>query len=119
MRIKQTELGIEYRVWVPCTAVSDKVDEHVQEMVAHAGGMSETSVTGVWLDGEGATVQEDVHLLSFISPSPAMSVLLRDLAVTLLEEGQEAVLISHGESCFLLTAEVEEANKNINFNWRK
>ena len=118
MKVTQTELGVEYKIWIPCEAVSDTVDAHVQQIIAITGGMTEIPVTGVWLDAEGETIQEDVHLISFITPDPAVSVMLRSLATTLLEEGQEAVLVSHGSRCFLLTGEVEEANKNIKFAWR-
>jgi len=77
MKVTQTELGVEYKIWIPCEAVSDAVDDHVQQIVAITGGMTEIPVTGVWLNADGDTVQEDVHLISFITPDPAVSVMLR------------------------------------------
>jgi len=117
MRLMQTELGEEYKIWIPCNAVSDGVDEIIQEILALTGGMSEASVTGVWVSGENL-IQEDVHLLSFITRSPEVLVKIREIAKVLLEEGQEAVLMQVDGRGFLLKGEIEEANQNIKFTWR-
>jgi hypothetical protein len=117
MRLMQTEIGEEYKIWIPCTAVSDRVDEFIQELLIIAGGMSSTPVTGVWVSGENV-IQEEVHLLSFITRSPEVLVKIREIAKVLLEEGQEAVLMQVDGKGYLLKGEVEQANKNIKFTWR-
>lgn len=126
MLIKAEILGSEHKIWIPCDAVSDEVDAKVSEIISRTGGMTETPVTGIWVDAEGDTVQEDVHLLSFISSSTtagnsdeSISSMVVDLARILLEEGQEAVLVSDGGKCVLFSGEIEEVHKEINFTWRK
>ena len=123
MKIKKQPLELEYKIWIPCEAVGDSVDEHVTQLLAIAGGMTEEQVTGVWVSESGETVQEDVHLLSFISPDVEANLLIKgridSLVKLLLEEGQEAVLISEDGRHFLISGEVEEVNRNIKFSWRK
>ena len=41
------------------------------------------------------------------------------LAHILLEQGQEAVLMEIAGDALLVTAEPEEANKDIKFSWRQ
>lgn len=123
MKIKKQPLELEYKIWIPCEAVGDSVDEHITQLLSLAGGMTEEQVSGVWISESGETVQEDVHLLSFISPDAEANLLIRgridSLVELLLEEGQEAVLISEGGHHFLISGEVEEVNRNIKFSWRK
>ena len=123
MKIKKQPLELEYKIWIPCEAVGDSVDEHVTQLLAIAGGMTEEQVTGVWVSESGEPVQEDVHLLSFISPDVEANMLIKgridSLVKLLLEEGQEAVLISEDGRHFLISGEVEEVNRNIKFSWRK
>ena len=120
MLLTQDDIGHEYKIWVPCEADSDSVDDLVQQLVAVAGGMTAQAVQGVWLSDEtGEATQEDVHILSFITNKPQVLVLLRQLAVVLLEEGQEAVLMTTDGRGFLLRPDENETETNftgIKFN---
>ena len=119
MQLTQAELGVEYMIWIPCEAVSDAIDAHIGEIVSITGRMTETPVTGVWINSAGETVQEDLHALSFISNNAAVSVIIKAMAKVLLEEGQEEVLISMGGTVFVIRGEIDEANSHINFSWRR
>ena len=120
MLLTQDDIGHEYKIWVPCEADSDSVDDLVQQLVAIAGGMTAQAVQGVWLSDEtGEATQEDVHILSFITNKPQVLVLLRQLAVVLLEEGQEAVLMTTDGRGFLLRPDESDTETNftgIKFN---
>ena len=120
MLLTQDDIGHEYKIWIPCEADSDRVDDLVQQLVAISGGMTAQAVQGIWISDEtGEAVQEDTHILSFITNKPQVLVLLRQLAVVLLEEGQEAVLMTSDGRGFLLRPDfdAEETNTTgINFN---
>ena len=120
MLLTQDDIGHEYKIWVPCDADSDTVDDLVQQLVAIAGGMSAQAVQGIWISDEtGEAIQEDTHILSFITDKPQVLVLLRQLAVVLLEEGQEAVLMTSDGRGFLLRPDLDTEQENvtgINFN---
>ena len=120
MLLTQDDIGHEYKIWIPCEADSDRVDDLVQQLVAISGGMSAQAVQGIWISDEtGEPVQEDTHILSFITNKPQVLVLLRQLAVVLLEEGQEAVLMTSDGRGFLLRPDIESEQENttgINFN---
>ena len=118
MKLTRRNLGTEFRIWVPCEAGTDAVDDLINEMVAIAGGMTVTSGVGVWVKADGEGMQEDVHVLSFITTDPIMNAKIEELAKTLLEEGQEAVLVAYDDRRFLLTPDIEEANPHIKFSWR-
>ena len=119
MKLTRRNLGTEFRIWVPCEAGTDAVDDLINEMVAIAGGMTVTSGVGVWVKADGEGMQEDVHVLSFITTDDlTMNTKIEELAKTLLEEGQEAVLVSYDDHRFLLTPDIEEANPHIKFSWR-
>ena len=123
MKIKKQPLQLEFKIWIPCEAVSESIDKHIADLLSLAGGMTEEQVIGVWVSEDGETVQEDVHLLSFIAPDIIANVEIKEhidsVVELLLEEGQEAVLISEGGHHFLISGEVEEVNKDIKFSWRK
>ena len=120
MLLMQDDIGHEYKIWIPCDVESDKMDELIQQLVALTGGMTAQSVQGIWVSDEtGDAVQEDTHVLSFITNKPQALVLLRQLAVVLLEEGQEAVLMTSDGRGFLLRPDIEteqESVTGINFN---
>ena len=118
MKLIRANLGTEFRIWVPCEAGTDAVDDLINEMVTITGGMTVTSGVGVWINSEDEPIQEDVHVLSFITPNPTMPAKIEELAKTLLEEGQEAVLVSYDGQRFMLTPDIEEANPHIKFSWR-
>ena len=42
-------IGVEYKIWVPCDAMSDEVDELINASIAEAGGVTAVIGTGVWL----------------------------------------------------------------------
>ena len=120
MLLTQDDIGHEYKIWIPCEADSDSVDDLVQQLVAISGGMTAHAVQGIWISDEtGEPVQEDTHILSFITNKPQVLVLLRQLAVVLLEEGQEAVLMTTDGRGFLLRPDENETETNftgIKFN---
>ena len=109
-------IGVEYKIWVPCDAMSDEVDELVNGAIAEAGGVTAVVGTGVWLNSNHEFVEEEVHILSFIGNN--LDEGMMRLARMLLEQGQEAVLLSIAGDGMLVTAEPEEANKDIKFSWR-
>jgi len=109
-------IGVEYKIWIPCDAMSDEVDELVNGAIAEAGGVTAVVGTGVWLNSNHEFVEEEVHILSFIGHN--LDEGMMRLAHMLLEQGQEAVLLSIAGDGMLVTAEPEEANKDIKFSWR-
>jgi len=109
-------IGVEYKIWIPCDAMSDEVDELVNGAIAEAGGVTAVVGTGVWLNSNHEFVEEEVHILSFIGNN--LDEGMMRLARMLLEQGQEAVLLSIAGDGMLVTAEPEEANKDIKFSWR-
>jgi len=109
-------IGVEYKIWIPCDAMSDEVDELVNGAIAEAGGVTAVVGTGVWLNSNHEFVEEEVHILSFIGHN--LDEGMMRLARMLLEQGQEAVLLSIAGDGMLVTAEPEEANKDIKFSWR-
>ena len=114
MLLMQDDIGHEYNIWIPCEADSDRVDDLVQQLVAVAGGMTAQAVQGVWISDEtGEASQEDTHILSFITNKPQVLVLLRQLAVVLLEEGQEAVLMTTVGRGFLLRPDIETEQESV------
>ena len=114
MLLMQDDIGHEYKIWIPCEADSDRVDDLVQQLVAVAGGMTAQAVQGVWISDEtGEASQEDTHILSFITNKPQVLVLLRQLAVVLLEEGQEAVLMTTDGRGFLLRPDIETEQESV------
>ena len=114
MLLMQDDIGLEYKIWIPCDVESDKMDELIQQLVALTGGMTALSVQGIWVSDEpGDAVQEDTHVLSFITNKPQALVLLRQLAVVLLEEGQEAVLMTSDGRGFLLRPDIETEQESV------
>ena len=110
------DIGVEHKIWIPCDAMSDEVDDLVNKTTAEAGGMTAVIATGVWLDSSHEFVEEEVHILSFIGNN--LDGGMMNLAHMLLEQGQEAVLISIAGNALLITGEPEEANTDIKFSWR-
>ena len=116
LKYRVDALGVEHKIWVPCDAMTDEVDVLVNEAIANAGGVTAVIGTGVWLDSSHEFVEEEVHILSFIGNN--LDEGMMNLAHILLEQGQEAVLMSIAGNALLVTAEPEEANKDIKFSWR-
>ena len=116
LKYRVDALGVEHKIWIPCDAVTEEVDDLINVVTAEAGGVSIMVGMGVWLDSNHTMVEEEVHILSFIGNNLDES--LMDVAHLLLEQGQEAVLISMAGNGMIVTAEPEEANKNIKFSWR-
>ena len=116
LKYRVDALGVEHKIWIPCDAVTEEVDDLINVVTAEAGGVSIMVGMGVWLDSNHTMVEEEVHILSFIGNNLDES--LMDVAHLLLEQGQEAVLISMAGNGMIVTAEPEEANKDIKFSWR-
>jgi len=116
LKYRVDALGVEHKIWIPCDAVTDEVDDLINEVTASAGGLTIMVGMGVWLDSSHTMVEEEVHILSFIGNDLDKGIM--NLAHKLLEQGQEAVLISMAGNGMIVTAEPEEANKNIKFSWR-
>ena len=110
------DIGVEHKIWIPCVAMSDEVDDLINKVIAEAGGMTSVVGTGVWLSSSHEFVEEEVHILSFIGNN--LDEGMMSLSHTLLEQGQEAVLISIAGNALLITGEPEEANTDIKFSWR-
>ena len=117
LKYRVDALGVEHKIWIPCDAVTDEVDDLINVVTAEAGGVSIMVGMGVWLDSSHTMVEEEVHILSFIGNN--LDEGLMNLAHILLEQGQEAVLISMAGNALLVTAEPEEANTDIKFSWRE
>ena len=116
LKYRVDALGVEHKIWIPCDAVTDEVDELINQVTAEAGGVTVVVGVGVWLDSSHTMVEEEVHILSFVGNN--LDEGLMSLAHILLEQGQEAVLISMAGNGMIVTAEPEEANKDIKFSWR-
>ena len=116
LKYRVDAIGVEHKIWIPCDAMTDEVDVLVNEAIANAGGVTAVIGTGVWLDSSHEFVEEEVHILSFIGNN--LDEGMMNLAHILLEQGQEAVLMSIAGNALLVTAEPEEANKDIKFSWR-
>ena len=116
LKYRVDALGVEHKIWIPCDAVTEEVDDLINVVTAEAGGVSIMVGMGVWLDSSHTMVEEEVHILSFIGNN--LDEGLMNLAHILLEQGQEAVLISMAGNGMIVTAEPEEANKDIKFSWR-
>ena len=116
LKYRVDDVGVEHKIWIPCDAMTDEVDALVNEAIAEAGGVTAVIGTGVWLDSSHTMVEEEVHILSFIGNNLDESMM--SLSHTLLEQGQEAVLISIAGNALLVTGEPEEANTDIKFSWR-
>lgn len=116
MKISRELVGKEYKIWVPVEAMSEQVNALLLKLTTLVGGMTEVCATGVWVsDG---VVEEDVHVLQFITHEFILDHIY-ELAEVLLEEGQEAVLAYFHNEHYLLKGEVTEANPEIKFNWRR
>ena len=116
LKYRVDALGVEHKIWIPCDAVTDEVDELVNKVTTEAGGATVVVGMGVWLDSTHTMVEEEVHVLSFIGNNLDESMM--NVAHKLLEQGQEAVLISMAGNALIVTAEPEEANTDIKFSWR-
>tara|TARA_R100000687_G_scaffold39794_1_gene32470 strand:- start:298 stop:666 length:369 start_codon:yes stop_codon:yes gene_type:complete len=116
LRYKVDALGVEHKIWIPCDAVTEEIDDLINKITADAGGATIMVGVGVWLDSSHTMVEEEVHILSFIGNN--LDEGMMDVAHKLLEQGQEAVLISVAGNALLITAEPEEVNKDIKFSWR-
>ena len=116
LKYRVDALGVEHKIWIPCDAVTEEVDELINQVTAEAGGVTVMVGMGVWLDSSHTMVEEEVHILSFVGNN--LDEGLMSLAHILLEQGQEAVLISMAGNGMIVTAEPEEANKDIKFSWR-
>ncbi len=110
-------IGVEYKAWVPCDAMTDEVNEAVNSIIAEAGGVTAVIGTGVWLNSSHEVVEEEVHILTWVGHN--LDEGMMSLAYMLLEQGQEAVLLEIAGDALLVTAEPEEANKDIKFSWRQ
>ena len=110
-------IGVEYKAWVPCDAMTDEVNEAVNSIIAEAGGVTAVIGTGVWLNSSHEVVEEEVHILTWVGHN--LDEGMMSLAYILLEQGQEAVLLEIAGDALLVTAEPQEANKNIKFSWRQ
>ena len=110
-------IGVEHKIWIPCDAMSDEADELVNSITAEAGGVTAIVGTGVWLNSSHEFVEEEVHILTWIGHN--LDEGMMSLAYILLEQGQEAVLLEIAGDALLVTAEPQEANKNIKFSWRQ
>ena len=110
-------IGVEYKAWVPCDAMTDEVNEAVNSIIAEAGGVTAVIGTGVWLSSSHEVVEEEVHILTWVGHN--LDEGMMSLAYMLLEQGQEAVLLEIAGDALLVTAEPQEANKNIKFSWRQ
>jgi len=107
MLLQQTDIGIEFAIYVPCEASTDELDGLVEETIEEAGGMTVTPVTGVWRNGEGENVVEDVHILSFITAHDKVErvlELIQEMCTLLLEGGQSAILVRQGDRNSLITS---------------
>ena len=109
-------VGVEHKAWVPCEAMSDEVNEAVNSIIAEAGGVTDVIGKGVWLSSSHEIVEEEVHILTWVGHN--LDEGMMSLAHILLEQGQEAVLLEIAGDALLVTAEPEEANKDIKFSWR-
>ena len=109
-------IGVEHKIWIPCNAMSDEADELVNSITAEAGGVTAIVGTGVWLNSSHEFVEEEVHILSFIGNNLDEGMI--SIAQMLIEQGQEAVLVSIAGNAMLVSGEPEEANKDIKFTWR-
>ena len=116
IKYRVDDLGVEHKVWIPCDAVSEEIDTLINEITAVAGGLTGMVGMGVWLDDSHEMVEEEVHILSFIGNNLDEGIM--GLAHLLLEQGQHAVLVSIAGNAMIITAEPEEANKDIKFSWR-
>ena len=110
-------IGVEHKAWVPCDAMTDEVNEAVNSIIAEAGGVTAVIGTGVWLSSCHEVVEEEVHILTWVGHN--LDEGMMSLAYILLEQGQEAVLLEIAGDALLVTAEPQEANKNIKFSWRQ
>ena len=110
-------IGVEHKAWVPCDAMTDEVNEAVNSIIAEAGGVTAVIGTGVWLSSSHEVVEEEVHILTWVGHN--LDEGMMRLAYILLEQGQEAVLLEIAGDALLVTAEPQEANKNIKFSWRQ
>ena len=110
-------IGVEYKAWVPCDAMTDEGNEAVNSIIAEAGGVTAVIGTGVWLNSSHEVVEEEVHILTWVGHN--LDEGMMSLAYMLLEQGQEAVLLEIAGDALLVTAEPEEANKDIKFSWRQ
>ena len=110
-------IGVEHKAWVPCDAMTDEVNEGVNSIIAEAGGVTAVIGTGVWLNSSHEVVEEEVHILTWVGHN--LDEGMMSLAYILLEQGQEAVLLEIAGDALLVTAEPQEANKNIKFSWRQ
>ena len=110
-------IGVEHKAWVPCDAMTDEVNEAVNSIIAEAGGVTAVIGTGVWLNSSHEVVEEEVHILTWVGHN--LDEGMMSLADILLEQGQEAVLLEIAGDALLVTAEPQEANKNIKFSWRQ
>ena len=111
------DIGVEHKIWIPCDAMTDEVNEAVNSIIAEAGGVTAVIGTGVWLNSSHEVVEEEVHILTWVGHN--LDEGMMSLAYMLLEQGQEAVLLEIAGDALLVTAEPEEANKNIKFSWRQ
>ena len=116
LKYRVDALGVEHKIWIPCDAVTDEVDNLINEVTAKAGGLTVMVGMGVWVDSSHEMVEEEVHILSFIGNN--LDEGMMNVAHKLLEQGQEAVLVSMAGNGMIITAEPEEANKDIKFSWR-
>ena len=110
LRYKVDALGVEHKIWIPCDAVTEEIDDLINKITADAGGATIMVGVGVWLDSSHTMVEEEVHILSFIGNN--LDEGMMDVAHKLLEQGQEAVLISVAGNALLVTAEPEEVTSN-------
>ena len=117
LKYRVDAIGVEHKIWIPCDAVTDDIDALINHVTAEAGGVTVMVGVGVWLDNTHTMIEEEVHILSFIGNN--LDEGLMGIAHALLEQGQHAVLVSMAGNALIVTAEPEEANKDIKFTWRE
>ena len=117
LKFRVDPLGVEHKIWIPCDSVTDEIDDLINHVTAEAGGVTVTVGMGVWLDDSHSMVEEEVHILPFIGNNLDEGIM--GLAHTMLEQGQQAVLISIAGNAMLVTGEPEVANQDIKFSWRE
>ena len=116
LKFRVDPLGVEHKICIPCDSVTEDIDDLINHVTAEAGGLTVTVGMGVWLDDSHTMVEEEVHILSFIGNNLDEGIM--GLAHTLLEQGQQAVLISIAGNAMLVTGEPVQANKDMKFSWR-
>ena len=121
-KLEVKPIGTEWQLYIPCMDEStpedsDALNELITDIVEITGGLTELTGTGVWV-GEEEPVQEEVHILSFITSEDLRQYMYKIADLLIQRCGQEAVLYTYAGVSYLIEPVIEEANKNLNFSWR-